>query len=443
MRKSVLILGGGVAGLSAAAALAEAGVPVTVVEKRPRLGGRASSFFHRGMGEPVDNGPHLLMACYRELRRFLSRVGAEGEVEFQPALRVPFLEAGGRSSLLEFGPSANPLDLAWRVLRWAGPSLVDRWRLVRGLRRLLRDPALPEGESAGALLARLGQGGGPRRWFWDPLVQAVLNETPERADGKLLARTLQEAFREGGRGAALGFARAPLGELLGERARRFVESRGGGGRVRTGAAARTLWLEGGEVRGAILGDGSRAEAGATLAALPPPALFSLLPGGARGGEPFFAGLSRLSPSPIVSVYLWPKERLEAPPFTALVGGQFHWLFDAGRLGGRGSGPWALLASTAAGHLARGNEELAEEARRELARALGLAVPFSLEGACVVREREATWGNAVGEGRFRPGPVTPLRGLFLAGDWTDTRLPATLESAARSGHRAAKVLLEGV
>ncbi|MBI4251780.1 MAG: FAD-dependent oxidoreductase [Candidatus Tectomicrobia bacterium] len=432
---AAVVIGAGFAGLSAALRLAESGVPVRLLEAGRRLGGRASSFQDPRSDIELDWGPHLFMAANPALRSFLDRAGAGPLLRFPPSLDIGFrdsspLPRGGglRLARLAFPARGGRLGQAAALLRWGGPGLRTRLGIARGLSRMLAGGGT--GGSVAGLLDSLGQGEGPRAWFWEPFARAVLNLSLEEGSGALFARVVREALGAGPGGASLAVPPAPLGPFWAERAGAAIERRGG--EVRRGAAVRRIAVEGGSVRGVALGDGEFLEAAVAVPAVPPPALLGLLPERCRGEAPF-RELGRLRPSPIASAYLWLDGPSPGPPFEALVGEPWHWLF---RLYGSG-GPLCLLAggrdSVAA--LPRGEAEASARG------AAGRLLPGrKVARALLVRERAATWANGWEEQAFRPAAETPVRGLFLAGDWTATGLPATAEGAIRSGEGAAQAAL---
>jgi len=432
---SAVVVGAGFAGLSAALRLAESGVPVRLLEGSRRLGGRASSFQDPRSGAELDWGPHLFMAANPALRSFLDRAGAGPYLRFPPSLEVSFRDSsagppggGPRLARLAFPRWGGRLGQAAALLRWRGPALATRLGIARGLRGMLAG-----GEAEGSvadLLDKFGQGEGPRAWFWEPFARAVLNLSLEEGSAALFARVVRESLGAGPGGASLAVPPSPLTPFWADRAGAAIERLGG--QVRLGTAARRIVMAEGKVRGLDVGGGKFVEAGAIVSAVPPPALLGLLPGSFRRGAPF-RDIGRLKPSPIASAYLWLDGPCPGPSFEALVGEGWHWLF---RTCGSG-GPVCLLAggrdSVAA--LPRGE---AEASAREAARRLlpGRRVARAL----VVRERAATWANGWEEQPFRPAAETPVRGLFLAGDWTATGLPATAEGAVRSGEAAARAAL---
>jgi hydroxysqualene dehydroxylase len=452
MTPDVAIVGGGIAGLSAGALLAERGVRVLVLDARPQLGGRATAFTDRETGELVDNGQHVLFGCYRHTLEFLGRIGAGDRVRIQSALEIPYLDGGGRRSVLRCPPLPSPLHLLaavldwdampWRerlsVLRLAGPLR----RARRELRRTGRVTADPGSTVAGWLDAH-GQHGRVRAWLWEPLAVAALNQPVDEAAAEPFVRVLAEMFGPNPRAAALVLPAAPLNEMYAEPARRFIEARGG--EVRTNALARLI-VEGSALRGVDV-RGERIRAARVIAAVPWFALRALC---GPAPPPELTGLlavcDAMDSLPIVTVNLWYDRPVMDDLFVGLPGREMQWVFDK-RLAWRareglfpGPPSHLSLAASAAVRLApMSNEELTTLAAREVADALPRARAATLVRATVIREKRATFSLAPGQPP-RPGNTTPIEGLLVAGDWTDTGMPATIESAAISGHQAAHMLL---
>jgi len=438
----VLVLGGGFAGLSCATALAERGVRVTVVEARRGLGGRAGSFVDEPSGEVVDNGQHLFMACYRETRAFLRRIGTERLLKFQRHLTVDYVSHGFRSRL-RCPPIPAPWHLLSGILTLKGPALGDRLALLRASPDLLRLRANGSGAGLSEVtvtqwLDRLGQTPGMRRWLWHPLAIATLNESPDIAPASLLASVLAEGFLTDAAGSALGVATVGLSDLYGGPSKEFIEKRGGLVRINTPVVAVTTSQ--GRVAAVRTRDGETLEADVFVSTLPPAALARL-----DTPEAPFApvpALDRFTSSPILSVNLWldrPPEQTAPFDFAGVVGGRIQWVFNKARiLAGRAS-HLAVVISAARDLVARGNEELADMALQDLRAHLPGAREARLERAMVVRERTATFSATVATEKLRPGQRTAYSNMLLAGDWTERGLPATIETAARTGHRCAQMI----
>lgn len=441
MTRDVVVIGAGFAGLAAAVRLTDLGARVTVLEKRGVLGGRAYSFRQPDTGAVVDNGQHLFMRAYTETLAFLGRLGTADRVAFEPRLEVTMAGPDGRRARLACPALPAPLHLLAGLLRFEGVPAGARLHLARAGLAMAR--AARRGEEAGAALEgvtvdawlrTLGQPPEARRVFWDPLTLATLNDAPEVVSARWLLAVVRRAF-VGPRGAGdLGFAETGLSDLYTEQARAIVEA--AGGTVRTHASAEALEVVGDRVVAVRLaasgrGAGERVPADAVVAAVPHRVVPGLVPP-ALAGRPPFEGLARLGVSPIVSFHLWYDRPIAPRPFLGLLDSPLHWLFD------RGSHVTAVT-SGARDLVVRPRPELAELAAREIARLLPAARGARLLRAHVIKEPFATPSLAPGAGRLRPGTRTPLGNLLLAGDWTATGLPGTIEGAVQSGHAAAAAL----
>ena len=430
--RHVVVVGAGFAGLAAAVRLARGGARVTVLERRPFLGGRAYSFADPGTGEVVDNGPHALMGAYTEALDFLAEIGAREKLEIQPRLHVTLADPALGMGTVAAPPVPGPLQAPAALLRYRLLAPGDRIRLLIGALRLAGRGAELGDRTVAEALGDVGQSSEACARFWHPLAIATLNEAPELAAAAPFAAVLRRAFFAGARAARFALARVPLSDLYTSDACRAVEK--AGGTVTTGAAVASLSLAGERVDGVVLKDGRRIAADAAVLAVPFTALLRFLPPALRDVPPFRA-LARLGTSPIVSVHLWLDRPVRwGSPFLGLLGGRTQWLFDCG--GHR-------IASVTSG--ARFWDDAADEqiAAEVLADARAV-LPAMAEARCVrslvVRERHATLSLTPAADAVRPAVATPLANLFLAGDWVQTGLPATIEGAVQSGRAAARLAL---
>jgi squalene-associated FAD-dependent desaturase len=428
----VAVIGGGVAGLAAATALTEAGKRVVVLEARGELGGRATAFRDRVTGELVDNGQHVLFGCYHETFRFLRRIGAEDRVAVQPSLEVPYLDEAGRRSVLRCPAWPPPFHLLGGVLRWNALPWLERLGALRVGSDLRSQIAKPDPETVAAWLTRRGQRGRIRGWLWEPLAVAALNQAPDEAAAAPFIRVLHLMFAGDRADASLALPLRPLHEMYATPARTFLEQRGGA--VRLNALARVR-IGGGSVVGVDV-RGEAITAGQVIAAVPWFALGTLLTGDVAPLGGLLANASRMESKPIVTVNLWYDRIVMDDTFVGLPGRRMQWVFDKRRAFGEGASHLSLVASGADALVGEDTAALVALAAREVADAIPGARAATLLRGTVVREKRATFSVAPGQ-PTRPPVETPVRGLFMAGDWIDTGLPGTIESAAIAGHRAAQ------
>jgi zeta-carotene desaturase len=440
----VIVIGAGFAGLSAASLLAERGARVLVLEARPQLGGRATAFTDRETGERVDNGQHVLFGCYRTTFEFLRRVDAAQNVSQQESLEIPCYDADGVRSTLKCPPLPAPAHLLGAVLNWQPIPWTDRLRALRlvppllAARRALRSRrAVPETpETVHAWLKRHGQGQVLTEWLWTPLAVAALNQSIDHAAAAPFLRVLAEMFSTDRSAAAIALPMKPLDETYALPARDFIARHGGD--VRTSALAR-VHMGNGRVQHVQVGR-DRFEAPHVIATVAWHSLGNLVTGETAALAEVLSHAARTEAMPIVTVNLWYDRTVMNEAFAGLPGRTMQWVFDKRLAFGERASHLSLVSSGASAIAGRSNGELIDLAADEIRRSLPGAADAQVVRATVVRERYATFSLAQG-GPPRPGPRTGVPGLFLAGDWTDTGLPATIEGAVLSGHAAARAVLE--
>jgi len=435
----VIIIGGGFAGLSAATALAEWGVPVLVLEARPSLGGRATAFTDPATGERVDNGQHVLVGAYRETFAFLRRLGTEQHVHLQRNLTIEIIDRLGYRSRLSCPALPAPLHLVAGAMRWNAISWRDRLAL-RGLRRVVgrrssSPPRASDGrESVREWLVRHGQTPRLIELLWEPLAVAALNQSIDAAAGAAFSGVVSRMFTSDRRDCALGLPRRALDELYAIPARAYIERAGGA--VRPNAPARIA--VDGRLTVSVRDEVFRPRA--VICAVAWYSLSSVLVPPPQSLANVLAAADATLPSPIVTVNLWFDRPVTGDAFVGLPGRAMQWVFDKRALYGDESSHLSLVSSGATSLVGRENQEIVDLALEELREALPAARQATLRRAVVVREKRATFSVAPGQPP-RPTTKTSVPGLFLAGDWIDTGLPATIESAVVSGHAAAKAVLD--
>ena len=441
----VAVIGGGLAGIAAALDCADAGAEVTLLEVRPRLGGAAYSFEREGLR--MDNGQHVFLRCCLAYRALLARLGSEHGVFLQPRLEIPVVSRGGAVSMLRRSSLPAPLHLAGALLRYRHLTVRERLRAGRAalaLGRLnARAPEL-DGRTLGAWLAAHGQGPRAVAALWDMVALPTLNLPAAQASLALGAFVFQRGLLERADAGDIGFHRRPLSEIVGEPAERELRARGV--ELRLGWRAERVSTTGGgfEVgdagEEARSGDGGRVQADAVIVALPHARAGRLIerldPGAA-------AGAAALQGSPIVNIHVVYDRRVCELPFAAGVGTPVQYVFDRTEAGGVGEGCQYLAVSLSGADREMGMsvDALRERYLPALADLFPRARAARVERFLVTREHAATFRAQPGVGALRPGPRTSVPGLVLAGAWTDTGWPATLEGAVLSGHAAALCALE--
>ena len=432
----VVVAGAGCAGLAAATALAQAGVRVAVMEARPVLGGRTFATRDQTTGEWVDNGQHVLLGCYHDTLAFTRRIDAGRLLAVQSALRVPMVDEAGVESELRSPALPSPLHLLAGVLGW--PALTWRDRLsVFGLARALRAGAEPPaGQTVRQWLVAYGQAPRLCDLLWEPLAVAALNQSIDTAAATTFAEVVRRMLGPGPDDSALVLPARSLTHTFVEPAVAFLERHDG--QVHVGAAARVVFAAGRAIGVEVKGE--RVEARAVIAAVPWHALAVLCgdepPGPLRDA---IANASAMRSSPIVTANLWFDRPVLTQPFIGLPGRSFQWAFDRAQVTPGECTAISMVCSGADDVVQLSNEAVVETAHTELRRALPAAAAARLRRGTAVRERRATFSLAPGE-PARPSTDTAVHGLWLAGDWIDTGLPATIESAVISGHRAAAAVL---
>jgi squalene-associated FAD-dependent desaturase len=405
------------------------------VEARPTPGGRANAFRDPATGERIDNGQHVLAGCYDETLAFLARIGGLTHLHRPSTLRLTMIDERGWRSDLLFPPLPTPLNLLAGIIAWDALGLADRWAILRAGDALRGRGTVVPGENVRQWLRRHHQTPRLCHVFWEPLALAALNQSIDRAAADMFVAVTSRMFSGAPDAATLLVPSVPLDELYVHPSLRFLAERDC--RVTTHVKARIV-VSDNVVTGVQAGD-TQLPATVVICAVPWFALHDVFAPLPRALEPLIADATALGSAPIVTVNLWLEGWTSPEPMVGLPGRTFQWLFNRGAFVGDHQRHVSLISSGAETICALPNDELVAIAWRELTGAFPELRGKSLRHTNVIRERRATFSLQPG-GPPRPAVSTPVRGLLLAGDWIDTGLPATIESAVVSGHRAAAAAL---
>jgi uncharacterized protein with NAD-binding domain and iron-sulfur cluster len=497
--RHVLVIGGGLAGITAAIQLREAGAAVTLLESRPWLGGATCSFTRGDL--VIDNGQHIFLRCCTAYQEFLARLGMTGSVTMQERFDVTVLTppsassrpSPGRQARLRRSSLPAPLHMAGALARYGLLSPVERVKVGRAaLGMRFADPASPrlDDQRLGDWLSARWQGERARRRLWDLFIISALNIGGDDASAALSATVIKTALLGRKDAADIGISSIPLGDLHGKAAASLLARLGadvrigvkavsiepvpgGGFKVRAAAAGgdadRRLGtaatgtatasgtagsgtadapMTGNDVAGA--GAAGRGEAApgtdgvltadAVVLAVPAWVASRLMPAG-QAGPPAW---SQLDVSPIVNVHVHYDRRVTRLPFAAALDSPVQWVFDKTQAAGATTGQYLAMSQSAADDYV---DVPAARLREQFLPALEQLFPAAADASVldffVTRERRATFRQVPGTGQLRPGAGTPVPGLALAGAWTDTGWPDTMEGAVRSGHNAAEHIISGL
>lgn len=428
------IWGAGVAGLSAAIRLGLEGFTPTVYEARTYPGGRAHSLTDAPSGLTLDNGQHIIMGCYHEFLRFADTLGIRHKLDPQPALTVPYISPGGRSSCLQASNLPAPFHLLPGLFRFSELSTRDRLAILRlGLALRLGSKPRPR-DTALTWLQRHRQTPGALRALWEPFCIAALNEAPAEADATLLYQTLKRSLFGTADDARIILSQVGLTELFLPEASLYLRAIGGD--LHCSSQITTLHPEGQHLAAFDTKQG-RHQADLYISALPWTALRSLLP----EGTPLREQLAHIPSAPILSIHLLTDTRLfpdNPARFVGLLDSPVHWVFDRTHtLTQPQDSPqhlYAVVLSTAGPWMHLKSTEILDKLRAELTRYFPAAADMHIHRHLVYKSKDATFAARPGTEPHRPHcDASPWPNLLLAGDWVQTGLPATLEGAAQSGH----------
>jgi zeta-carotene desaturase len=434
--KTVTVIGGGVAGMSAACALADAGFSVRLVERRGYLGGRASSYLHPGVGEVIDNCQHVLFGCCTNLQGFYRRIGVADRIHWTSAMTM--IEPGGRQSKL--GPSWLPAPLHGLPKLMTAPafSLADKLALARAFQAMMRPIPSDSTESLGDWLRRHKQTRGALDRFWRLVIASALNAEIDEIALPYAAKVIRELFMNSAFAGSMGMSKVPLSELYAPVAS-YLETRGGDVLFNTN-------VEGAEWNEEVSQWTAKTRTGELVSdfivvALPFEGMAKLLPAlpPVPGVDALATQIDHQQHWPICSVHLWFDRPITELEHAVLLDREIHWLYNQSVLQNRPGNYIELVVSATRTFAALPREQAIAQALSELAEFFPIVKEAKVEKVALIKEVRATFGVPPGIDLYRPNAKSPWPNLFLAGDWLQTGWPSTMESGVRSGHLAAEAV----
>ncbi len=434
--KRAAIIGGGLAGLAAGCALADAGLEVTLFERRPYLGGRASSYEHPGTGEVVDNCQHLLLGCCTNLIHFYERLGVSNKIRWFD--EMTFLEPGGRASRVTPSLLPAPLHNTPSFLSAHYLSLRDKLAIGHAFLAMMKSPPQDTEENFAQWLQRHGQTRQAIERFWKPILTSALNEDLERISVPHSIQVFRKSFLKSAAAGRIGLPTVPLTELYSS-AIEYLRTRGG--QVLLRSTVGSICARQDSVT--ITSNASEQVFDFAVLAAPFQTAASLLPQDSLAAE-LKADLGHFEPSAITGIHLWFDREITPLPHAVLLDRTIQWMFQKSKFQEEGyrEGPGSymeLVVSSSKSLVQKSREEILDLAQRELAEFFPTVKEAKVVKAAVIKEIYATYSILPGLDAYRPQARTPWPRLFLAGDWTATEWPATMEGAVRSGYLAAEAI----
>ncbi|HLY99567.1 MAG TPA: hydroxysqualene dehydroxylase HpnE [Candidatus Angelobacter sp.] len=436
--KTVAVIGGGLAGLAAGCALAQAGLRVTVLERRPYVGGRASSYEHPGTGETLDNCQHVLLGCCTNLVHFYDQLGVSGRIRWFDELT--FMEPGGRQSKIK--PSFLPAPLhsfPW-FLAADMLSLRDKFAIARAFVAMTGTLPADSAENFQDWLLRHGQTPRSIEHFWKVVLVSALNEDLDRISVRYAFQVFRESFLKSAAAGRMGVPGIHLSDLY-SAAIGYIQDRGGQVLLRSSVTA----IHQRPNRVAAVTNTGEQEFDFAVLAVPFQNAGTLLPQDTQA-DSLKQKLEHFGPSPITGIHLWFDREITPLPHAVLLDRTIQWMFqkssffENGRKAEQGS-YLELVVSASKSLVQKSREEVLDLALRELAEFFPIVKEAKVVKAAVIKEVYATYSVLPGLDSYRPEAKTAWPNIFLAGDWTATDWPATMEGAVRSGYLAAEALAE--
>ena len=434
--QTVCIIGGGFAGLAAAVFLDNLGFEVSLFEKKPVLGGRTYSFRDKKTGDWVDNGQHLLIGAYHETLKLLGNIGATRHLKIPQKTEVALISDQNKPLTFTLPRLPVPFNLMVSFLRMNCFTWSDRFHFLKmGLELHKTAPS----ETVLEWLKRHKQSGKAICNFWEPLTYATLNDDPSVAEAAMLKVVLTKGFLSSPADSRMVLAVSHLNDLLAKPALTYLTLRGQ--KIKTGVGITKIHLLDGKVQGVELEDGEMIKSDIYISAVPFASLLRLIPEGFIDSIPYFGNLKKLSSAPIVSINLWFDRDVIPHDFVGAAGKKVHWYFNKNRIYGKDESPFHVMGVISGAYNL--NDSSKEEIQKIVLAEMKELFPKMQEAilvhSLINKEREATLSPKVGSDECRPTQQSPFENFFVIGDWTNTGLPATIESAVVSAKLAVNLI----
>jgi squalene-associated FAD-dependent desaturase len=454
--RTVVIIGGGIAGLATAVRLIQRGLKPIVLEKRPFLGGRAYSFIDNDTGEEIDNGQHVFVGACDQFQQYIADIGASDQIRLDKRIGFPVLK-NGKTSWLKARNLPGMLANLSALLGYRHVGLAGKFRILWGLLSIkMSRPSsysLHDQITFDYWLRDHSQNDETIRNFWNLIILPSLNDDITSVSAHTGITLFKVALLGAAQNPAMGVPLSGLSTLVGDNARNYIEANGG--EIRTGVDVESLHINSGVINGVKTVNDELIQGEAVVSAIPAAAMTPLLPGGSSGPSDFFMPAESVRTAPIVAVHIWYDRPVLTETFVAVLDSPLQWVFNDTDLKSRNSGPSeAEGTNNPTQHIVislsgawewqdRSKQELREIFTTEMGRVFPAARNAEIEKFTIVKMLEATFRVTPGSQKSRLSQRTPLPGFYLAGDWTDTGWPSTMESAVRSGNLAAKYIVEDI
>jgi squalene-associated FAD-dependent desaturase len=438
VKKKIVVIGAGVAGISAAISLAEGGNEVVLIEGSMRLGGRACSFIDNTSGEVIDNGQHVMMGAYHNFLQIVDQLGTSSNLHWQNGLKVVYHEKGGKRFTLNAGMLPGKLGMILGLITFKPLDIKSKICIISFFIKAYKNRLDTSIKTISQLLTEENQTDNSITIFWTPLVLAVMNASLNNSSAGLFVEALNRAFFSGNRDNSIIISKEGLSELFNPLPD-WLEKHGCS--LLKGVSVHNLIIENGNFVGVRLSNDSVIYADIVISCIPSKPLKKIIPE-ELSNHPFFLHLDDFSYSTIISAYIWLDRPVMDDDFTALLGTKTHWLFNKRNFNADTNSKFPyLVAATISGandNENLSNNEILEIIFKDINDCMPNASSSKVIHSVLFRDRKATILATPGSESLRLPNSTPVTNFFIAGDWTDTGLPATIEGAAFSGKNAAKL-----